>query len=194
MSNYNENHYLIRLERKLKEGSKRKLLKLMGERAVNHFKKRITKGKDGGGKKFKKRSPEFSNRKGRQTLVKSGSLANSIKVQSISKNTVTIGSKLPYSKIHNEGGKITVTKKMKGFFWIKYREMTEKLRDNKDKQGGNKDTARIKKLTHDANIWKSLALKKEGSKITIPKRKYIGDSPELQKEMEQLTRRFLLDL
>jgi phage gpG-like protein len=62
---------------------------------------------------------------------------------------VVIYSDLEYSKIHNEGGKITVTKKMKKYFWAMYM-------NTNDEQ------------------YKMLALMKEGKVIKMPKRQFIG--------------------
>lgn len=36
--------------------------------------------------------------------------------------SVTVGTSVPYAEIHNEGGDIKVTARMKRFFWAKYRE------------------------------------------------------------------------
>ena len=79
---------------------------------------------------------------------------------------VTIGTEVPYAEIHNEGGDITVTPRMKRFFWAKYRETN----------GGSwKRNAK----NDEAEFWKTLALKKVGSVIHIPQRKFIGESHEL---------------
>lgn len=79
---------------------------------------------------------------------------------------VTVGTEVPYAAIHNEGGDIIVTPRMKRFFWAKYRETN----------GGSwKRNAK----NQEAEFWKTLALKKVGSVIHIPQRKFIGESQEL---------------
>ena len=79
---------------------------------------------------------------------------------------VTVGTSVPYAEIHNEGGEIVVTPRMKRFFWAKYRETN----------GGSwKRNAK----NEEAEFWKTLALKKVGSVIHIPQRKFIGESLEL---------------
>lgn len=79
---------------------------------------------------------------------------------------VTVGTSVPYAEIHNEGGEIVVTPRMKRFFWAKYRETN----------GGSwKRNAK----NEEAEFWKTLALKKAGSIIHIPQRKFIGESLEL---------------
>ena len=62
----------------------------------------------------------------------------------------------PYTTLHNEGGQITVTAKMKRFFWAKYKQ--------------TKDES-----------WKRMALMKVGKIITMPQRRFIGDGPDTQR-------------
>lgn len=79
---------------------------------------------------------------------------------------VTVGTEVPYAAIHNDGGDIVVTLRMKRFFWAKYREAN----------GGSwKRNAK----NDEAEFWKTLALKKVGSVIHIPQRRFIGESQEL---------------
>ena len=86
--------------------------------------------------------------------------------------TVTVGTSAPYAEIHNEGGDIEVTARMKRFFWAKYRETN----------GGSwKRNAK----NEEAEFWKTLALKKVGAKIHIPQRKFIGESQELNQKIKQ---------
>ena len=86
--------------------------------------------------------------------------------------TVTVGTSAPYAEIHNEGGDIEVTARMKRFFWAKYRETN----------GGSwKRNAK----NEEAELWKTLALKKVGAKIHIPQRKFIGESQELNQKIKQ---------
>lgn len=74
----------------------------------------------------------------------------------VSGNGVRFSSSLAYASVHNEGGRITVTAKMKRFFWYKYKQ--------------TKDEG-----------WKRMALMKTGRVITIPQRQFIGDGPDTQR-------------
>jgi phage gpG-like protein len=87
-------------------------------------------------------------------LSKSGELADSIDFR-IQGNTIIIYSDKVYAQIHNEGGKITVTDKMRKYFWAMHYEA---------KQQSN---------TIAAEQYKGMALAKI---IVMPKRKYMGDS------------------
>lgn len=68
-----------------------------------------------------------------------------------------------YAATHNDGEDITVTERMKRFFWAKHMEDKERLGDN----------------SPEAEFWKRMALKKPGSKISIPQRHYLGPGKEV---------------
>lgn len=93
-------------------------------------------------------------------LVKTGKLRRSI-TSVITGNRLRFTTSEPYAAIHNEGGTITVTKRMNAFFWAKFKETGQ---------------------PH----WKRLALVKVGSKLTIPKRQFIGTSPEVERTIERV--------
>lgn len=95
-------------------------------------------------------------------------------------NSVTFTSSLPYASIHNEGGTITVTAKMKRFFWAKYYEAGGKVKQKKS-GGITKASARY---SEEAEFYKNLALMKVGSKITIPERRFIGHAPEVDQSVK----------
>ena len=96
-------------------------------------------------------------------LKLSGALRNSINAK-VSGDSVEFSSQLPYAKIHNEGGTITVTPRMKRFFWRKYYQTGEVM-------------------------YRNLALKKTGSTISMPQRQFIGYSDELTPNIEQIIRK-----
>lgn len=99
--------------------------------------------------KWKPRAHEY--RRGTLLMV-SGAMRRSTQGE-VSGDGVRFTSAEPYTTLHNEGGKITVTAKMKRFFWAKYKE-------SKDKS------------------WKFMALMKVGKVLTIPQRQFIGDCPD----------------
>lgn len=92
---------------------------------------------------------------------------------------VTVGTAVPYAAIHNEGGDIVVTPRMKRFFWAKYRQLNgnswKRTNDNPE-----------------ADFWRTLALKPIGSTIHIPKRQFIGESRELNQKINAVTEEELL--
>lgn len=108
--------------------------------------------------KWKPRLPK-SPRNDRPILIDTGTLRDSIRywlVQGAVEVGVDLG-KVPYAQIHNEGGTITITEKMRKFFWAKYHETFN-------------------------DMWKALALTNK-TEISMPKRQYMGLTPDLEKEI-----------
>lgn len=126
-----------------------------------------------------------SNRKVLQGLGKSGVHLSQIAASGrIEGSKVVYSSTLPYAAIHNEGGTITVTAKMKRYFWAKYIEATGSFSYKKD--GQQRNTQRQRKLSADSEFYKAMALKKAGDKIKIPKRQFIGMHPSLNTAITEI--------
>ena len=107
-------------------------------------------------------------------MMRSGNLRNSISSKIEGENIVWTSSQ-PYASIHNEGGEIIVTQKMKSFFWAMYYKAG----------GAVKGTSqRDQRLSQEAAQWKALALMKVGQKMKIEQRQFIGDHPEVGKHIE----------
>ena len=106
----------------------------------------------------------FPNSKGSLLMV-TGKLRRSIR-SSVSSDSVVWETSEAYAAIHNYGGTVTVTDKMKRFFWYKYR--------------ATKD-----------DHWKWMALMKTGAKIKMPQRQFLGDHPVVRKRAEDIVRRKL---
>lgn len=90
---------------------------------------------------------------------------------------IAFSNSLPYASIHNEGGEITVTQKMKKYFWAMYY------------RAGGKNNNNI-----EAQQWKALALMKIGKKVKIPSRRVIGDHPRIKEVIESVVSDNLGDL
>jgi phage gpG-like protein len=110
-------------------------------------------------------------------MMRSGALRKSIR-SSVSGSTITWSSSLPYAGIHNEGGEIEVTAKMKRFFWAMYYKSAGAVTYSIKKKEAN-NTQRNQRLSKEAEYWKSLALMKVGAKLKIEKRQFIGDHPQV---------------
>lgn len=120
---------------------------------------------------------KLTNNKG-SLMMRSGNLRKSIR-SSIQGDKIIWSSSLPYASIQNEGGEITVTQKMKSFFWAMYYKSSGAVK------GHSKRDAR---LSQEASQWKAMALKRAGSKIKIEKRQFIGDHPQVKKSIEFASR------
>ena len=99
-------------------------------------------------------------------MIRRGNLRNSINAD-IQGNKIIFSSFLPYASIHNEGGELTITTKMKKYFWAKHIE------------------AKNTKNIIEAEQFKAMALKPIGSKIIIPKRQFIGNHPKVKEAVER---------
>ena len=129
----------------------------------------------------RRRSP---GKAGRATLAGSGSLRRSIKSRIDPSGAITFYSELPYAAIHNEGGEIRVTERMKRYFWRRYYETTGVFGRRKD--GTVRRDKRNVRLDTEADFWKAMALMKSGSVIRIPRRQFIGYSPEVEKAVREI--------
>lgn len=135
----------------------RKVMKAIGVELKDEFDRNFER-KGFFGKKWKKSE---------HGMVDTGDLRKSLKVEATD-TTVTIYSDTEYAEIHNEGGKIKVTAKMKKYFWARYAERKEEK-------------------------WKAMALKREGSEIEIPERRFVGDAPEVRKAVEDVMKEEIED-
>lgn len=141
---------------------------------------------------------KYNDDESRGLLIRTGNLRRSITGRITSRDSVVIETTQPYAKIHNEGGTITVTRKMKKYFWWKYITITGSKRMkagipvtyserfSRKKNGTLRNTKRNRALTEEAEFYRRMAMKKAGSKITIPKRQFIGNHPDLEKLLKEI--------
>ena len=106
-------------------------------------------------------------RPGGTILVDTGTLRRSIRSRTTD-DSITFYTDLPYAAIHNDGGEIVVTEKMKRFFWHKYYEATGSF--GRKKNGERRNDKRTRQLSTEADFWRFMALKRAGTTIRIPRR------------------------
>lgn len=124
-------------------------------------------------------------RPGRHILVDTGTLRRSIRSE-IRENSIVFKSDLPYAAIHNEGGEINVTARMKRFFWYKYMSTAGVLMFCRRKDGSMRRDKNTLHITDVAEFWKCMALMKVGSTIKIPRRQFLGNSPEVEAAVREI--------
>ena len=122
-------------------------------------------------------------RPGGLILVDSGGLRQSVRSE-IRESSIVFLSDHPADAIHNEGGEIKVTAKMKRFFWHKYYAATGSFGRRKD--GSLRQDKKNNQLSSEADFWKAMALMNVGSAIKIPQRKFLGTSPEVETAVRQI--------
>lgn len=158
---------LIRRLNEAKLYLKEDVNEVIGVEAVNHFKNNFAEEGFDGVKWASRKTKVKLNKK---VLTGQGSgdhLGDSIDYK-VSGNTTVIYTDKVYGEIHNEGGEISVTPKMKKFFWAKSKEA---------KEAGNTDLQ---------EQYKWMALSKT---ITIKQRMFMGPSDQLNdKIVSKITR------
>lgn len=110
-------------------------------------------------------------------MMRTGNLRASIQSK-IQGNSIVFSSSMPYASIHNQGGEIIVTPKMKKYFWAMYQQTAGAKA--KKKNGDFRNNKQNRKLSQQAQMYKALALKKVGEKIKIEKRQFIGNHPHVE--------------
>ena len=121
----------------------------------------------------RKKSPVGSD----HVLVGTGTLRRSISAR-VEEDSITFESTLLYAAIHNEGGAIKVTARMKRYFWAMYYKANGGLGRRKD--GTLRKDKKNARLSTEAEFWKHLALMKVGASIRIPRRRFIGVHSQLE--------------
>lgn len=131
-------------------------------------------------------------RPGGAILVDTGSLRRSIRSK-VTDNSVVFYTDLPYAGIHNEGGEIVVTARMKRYFRAKFYESQggfKRKEGNSARKplsdGGFYAWTSTMQLSDEAEFWRFMALKKVGTKIKIPRRKFLGAGPEVEKAVREI--------
>lgn len=117
-------------------------------------------------------------------MQRSGGLRGSIRSRKRRDELVYSSSK-PYARINNEGGEIKVTKKMKGYFWRKLKETQGKYQYKKD--GEKRNNKRNRELSDKEAFFQAMALKKAGSVIRMPERRFIGTGRTTDRIIREIT-------
>lgn len=129
-------------------------------------------------------SSKYPNSRGSQ-MMRSGKLRRSVK-NTNANGSIKWSSNVPYASIHNEGGEIVVTQKMKSFFWAMYYKAAGAVT--------GESTQRNKKLTGEAGKWKAMALMKVGTVMTIEQRQFIGWHPVVDMRIKAIANTNFMEL
>lgn len=129
-------------------------------------------------------------RPGGTILVDTVTLRRSVRSRTTD-DSITFYTDLPYAAIHNDGGEIVVTEKMKRFFWYKYYEATGSF--GRKKNGERRNDKRTRQLSTEADFWRFMALKRAGTTIRIPRRRFLGTGPEVERIVREIIEENLND-
>lgn len=127
-------------------------------------------------------------RPGGLILVNTSGLRDSIHKDARA-DSISFSSDHPAAAIHNDGGEIVVTERMKRYFRYRFYQAQGGFERKKEKDAGPRRpltdggfyawTEKMS-LNTEAKFWRFMALMKAGSTIKIPRRRFIGASPEVE--------------
>lgn len=152
--------------------------------------------------KWQRRKSPIRN-EGRAILTDTGQLRRSIKSRT-TENSIIFYTDLPYAEIHNDGGEIVVTDRMKRFFRAKAYEAAGTFGRKKTNGTTPKKQTPISDrqfyawmhtatLTPEAEFWCALSMKPIGSTISIPRRRFLGTSPEVEQAVRNIIEENITD-
>ncbi|MBS1740714.1 MAG: phage virion morphogenesis protein [Bacteroidetes bacterium] len=121
--------------------------------------------------KWQARSPNAKRNKGRAILTSTGRLRRSIRIAKLTQNIVTIGTDVPYARVHNEGfnGTVHVKAHTRGLY-------------KKKKAGTGKLTKTGKeRMKTVSELQRTTPVGQHNRKMHMPKRQYMGESQYLNR-------------
>lgn len=133
-------------------------------------------------------------REGGAILIGTGRLRRSLRSEA-RHDSVVFSSDHPAAAIHNDGGEIVVTAKMKRYFRARFYEAQGLKRGSGSgtalhrrplSDGGFYAWTEKMKRSPEAEFWRLMAMKRVGSVIKMPRRRFIGESPEVEKMVEKI--------
>lgn len=126
---------------------------------------------------WKPRSRRAKRNKGRAILTDTARLKRSVRVLSTTRNSVTVGSDLPYAAAHNEGFRGTVTipaHRRKRFHKSKVMSINEVTKK------GRRKTKTVTTLTGESEV------KQHTRRMNVPRRRFLGNSMYLRQQISRL--------
>ncbi len=153
----------------------RALPRQLGAEALRYTEQRFREqGWDG--KPWKQRRPGSKNNTGRAILMKTGRLRRSIRITGATADQVTIGSDVPYARIHNEGfnGQQSVKEHNRNLkYTAQYTDLTQTTKRGKFR-------TRTAKSTYETKV------KNFTRRMRMPRRQFMGPSTYLRRGMERI--------
>ena len=150
---------------------------MLGNDAVNFFLDRFQQQAWLGvtAEPWARRRTNLKRNSGRAILISSGRLRRSIRITSITNGQVTIGSDVPYARMHNEGfrGVVNVSAHSRN----KYSK--EKVGTGKLKKNGLERMRTVQRIAGTGGVIAHTR------KVNMPRRQFMGSSPYLTKLLER---------
>ena len=105
---------------------------------------------------------------------------------STGRSSIQFRSDAPYASLHNNGGKIKITPRMRAYFWAMYYKHAGAV--TKTKGGKVSNSQRNAMLSGEAQFYKNMALTKQDA-FVIPQRRIIGDHPKVRAIVDSVANR-----
>lgn len=158
---------------------KKVLPKEIGTEAKNFFQDNFRKQgfEDSSIKSWKPRKHDKGSSVGRRILTKTGRLQGSIRITTATFNKITIGTNVPYAKIHNEGGTINRA--------ASSRDIHFKNFDGFKNVRGKKTVVMGLVMSKKRGSTKTKNVSIPAYKITMPKREFMGRSRNLENKLRK---------
>lgn len=160
----------------------------IGRTAVNHTKDHFLRGGYGGQtwKEPYRRRLSFNGAQAHYGTLLSGTnhLRDSTDRDYPKRGQVRIFNEVAYAGVHNDGATITVTARMKKYFWARhYEALGARVRTKKGKLSRSKYN---EAMNREAAFWRAMATKKVGTMIKMPKRKFFGIDNALKAKVNKI--------
>ena len=102
---------------------------------------------------------------------------------SVGRNAVSWRSDAPYAAIHNNGGKIPITPRMRSFFWAMHYKHAGMVTTTKT--GKASKSQRNTMLSDEALFYRNMALTKK-EEFIIPQRQIVGNHPKVKQIVDKV--------
>lgn len=158
----------------------------VGTEAVAFFKQSFRRQgwiDKGGVEKWKRRKHDDRKSRSRGILMLRGTLRRSIRIVNKTANSVTVGTDVPYAQIHNEGGHIQATVRVrahrrKGSTYTRYAQSDIATRRSVGRKRIGRSGGEVKAHTRKMNL-------------RIPQRRFMGQSRFFERRIQMQTEREL---
>ena len=121
------------------------------------------------------------NNEGRAILIKSARLLRSIRIMGTTSNSVTIGSDVPYARVHNEGLRMRFVQNVKAF--VRMHKANDQFSAQAGKEGARSTRVRFTKTASGTQHVKEHTRKMN---YKMPERRYMGESRYLSMQINRL--------
>lgn len=101
-------------------------------------------------------------------------------------NGIRFATDAPGAPLHNAGGKVRVTSRMRRYFWAQYYKHAGMMKATQS--GKVSQSKRNVIISGEAEFWRNMALRKSDT-ITMPKRQFVGNHRKVSEKVNEIANR-----